>query len=280
MREFPTLKLGPVLILTWPPIPRWERKPGPEHRPAREVEWPLTPSLRVAAVTFVLIVLPANLSAQVLECASLPPAGPDSGYRLRGNRCEGLYRSPISSGEFELLSLTTGRLSFELVRGNEIVVRAPGGDDSVHVRAVGREARVYYRMDAVIAPGDSLCWPVDPVLLPEQLTAERIGVFGWRVMNGDTVFVPVAVGTTPEGSDRASMEMVVRPSFEADSVLWRIANDQGSKEWRSAARRLRAWQPVSVEVPPLSGSRAIVRFQAMHRRTGRWITFAVEIWRP
>jgi hypothetical protein len=55
--------------------------------------------------------------AQNYQCdQQLTPSPDNFGYKLRKNRCESLYVSPISSqGGLELVSLTKGRLLYEYI---------------------------------------------------------------------------------------------------------------------------------------------------------------------
>ena len=53
-----------------------------------------------------------------------------------------------------------------------------------------------YRMDAILDPGPVLTWPVNDVLLPENISANRIGVFGWKETGQTKTYVPVRVSAS------------------------------------------------------------------------------------
>ena len=77
-----------------------------------------------------------------------PTSGPD-GYveRAGGERCEGMYVSPVSGTPVELVSLTRGQLSYDAAHA--IVVRvsldAAPSNGGAHLRAVGIPDGLYYR---------------------------------------------------------------------------------------------------------------------------------------
>jgi hypothetical protein len=46
-------------------------------------------------------------------------------------------------------------------------------------------------MDASLLPGRQFDWPVDTVLLPNGLSANHLGVFGWIDVEPEKIFVPL-----------------------------------------------------------------------------------------
>src|SRR5262249_47462123 len=105
------------------------------------------------------------INAQSLDVscdAHLQPIPGSQGYQKRTGavRCEGMYRSPVSGFGLEVVSFITGGLSFDLERDRQLSVLVPVTPsllgEAVHVRAVGLPLRTYYRMDALVAPGERL----------------------------------------------------------------------------------------------------------------------------
>src|SRR5688572_24125356 len=93
-----------------------------------------------------------------------------TGYRARAGdpRCEGVFESPVSVTELEVVSVTVGALSFDIDVHHEVVVAPPDlkglNAKAVNVRAVALPLRTYYRMDAVLAPGEIFHWPLAAVV--------------------------------------------------------------------------------------------------------------------
>jgi len=161
------------------------------------------------------------------QCPSLSPAGGDFGYQERGNRCEGLLTEPATGGSIRVVSFTTAQPSFSLDRGTVIRIRVPDtsafGARGVNVRSRSKDDLLYYRMDATLPSGGILEWPVDPVLRPNGLGPDQIGVFGWyEASPGDTVFVPVRVS---EGSQQ--VELLVYADFNVERWNWRATGGAG-----------------------------------------------------
>ena len=106
----------------------------------------------------VVLAVPAAYTQQAGKCDGLVPAQGQVEYRWRQNRCEGFYRSNVSSGDLELVSLLVGRLSTDSSsRNSQLEIVAPVIQRSltgpIKVRAVAIPPRTYYRMDATLDSG-------------------------------------------------------------------------------------------------------------------------------
>ena len=143
--------------------------------------------------------------------APSPAAGPD-GYRRRagGARCEGIYVSPVSGTPAELVSLTRGRLTYDIAHPTVLLVTLdqPSASVGAHLRAVGVPRGLYYEMDADIVGGQAVAWPVGEVLARRQIRPDQVGVLALRRdASSDTVYFPVDV--TPAGGAPARKQPIV-----------------------------------------------------------------------
>jgi hypothetical protein len=169
-----------------------------------------------------------------------PLQGSPVQYKERGNRCEGLYIAEVGSQKLDLVSFHWGALNYTLKPGQKLIVSVPGVRVPVHVRAMAIPLGTYYRMDAVLQPGASLAWPVDDVLLPEQLNASRLGVYAFaQGPNSEVVYYPVRVGTSTGGANDSHWVYTIRPSFDVQRVQWRAATVVGGN-----CSPFGAWQAV------------------------------------
>ena len=131
-------------------------------------------------------------------CAGLVPIRNEQlQYRDRGNRCEGLYQREVSeSARLELLSLTLGEIIFDSSQPAVLRLTPPSTVRSaIRVRAQAIPRGIYYQMDALIEPGQSLTWPVSDVLHPRQITAGRLGILGWLTDREPRIYVPMILQT-------------------------------------------------------------------------------------
>jgi hypothetical protein len=230
-----------------------------------------------------------GLRGQTNRCEPLRPLpGNLSQYKDRGNRCEGLYVADVGSRSVELVSLTLGVISYEMRPGVKLQVSAPGQNAAVHIRAVAKPAGTHYRMDALLAPGSVLLWPVDDVLLRESINASRLGVFGWKEGGADKIFVPVLV--TPQSPAAVAplgepARLCVRPSFDTQAVKWRCSQVEGgwcstSGPWQDAAGgSVDAGQPVEISLRALTGSDC-VEVAARSTTSRDWATIKLRIELP
>ena len=160
-------------------------------------------------------------------CADLSPVRDDRdqlGYRLRGDRCEGLYRRDTSGprAELRLVSLTLGRIKFPFAEDTVLEVRRdPGLTEPVQVRSQPLPGDVPYQMDAVLASGTRLRWPVREVLHPADLDASRLGVLGSFPGRNPPVYVPLWVGEAHLPATTGAPFAIVRTSGPIDYLRWR-----------------------------------------------------------
>jgi hypothetical protein len=244
---------------------------------------------RTATACSLLLAAPA-VYAQQQNCDGLVPAQGQIEYRWRQNRCEGFYRSNVSSGDLELVSLLVGRLDGETTRNSQLEIVAPAVQRSlsgpIKIRAVAIPPRTYYRMDATVNPGGRLSWPLGEVLGPAQLSMDRLGVFGWVDASPERVFVPLRVvqsgQTIRPGAE--PIELRVRSASATDWIRWRVhvdgASPQDLPEWQEAAKGLDAWKPVTVPLPP--GTAAILRVdvRAKPQNSDQTQLLSVRVARP
>ncbi len=246
-------------------------------------------SLKTLARPLLLLLFPfVSLRAQTPACDSLRPVqGSQSQYKDRGNRCEGLYVADVGTLTLEILSLTQSDISFSLNPGEVLRVSAPASTANLHLRAVAKPPKTYYRLDASLAPGATLNWPVDAVLLPENIGSSRIGIFAFREEGTQRIFVPVRVSSSAP-SDRSASHptlLSIRPSFDADLIKWRWSlHSQGlcSKfaAWQDASTlSVDAGQSVNILLKGIAG-RACVEVAAKAHNKDEWPTLKLFLELP
>lgn len=194
-----------------------------------------------------LLLLPQTLLAQEISCDSKLAADSTTlGYKIRGGgaRCEGLYKSPVSSS-LEIVGYRQGSSSLRSQR-NIIKVSAPSlkqlAVKALNIRAEAIPLDTYYRMDAVIAESRPLTWPLNEVVIPAGISPDELGVFGWVQQEAGKVLVPVAVHPADRGgateTDKPSLVVIVRPAVNVEKILWRTFEENSAKrpEWQEPKR--------------------------------------------
>lgn len=161
------------------------------------------------------------------ECQRLPPAPGATGYQQRrgSDRCEGLYVSPVSGGGLQLLSLTFGRIAFDLDRDPTLFVQAPANAvPGLRLQGSGIPIGLYYRLEASLAAGGAFQLPLAAVIKPSRIAPSDLGLVALREGSGGRrVFVPVQVGTVADRAP-ASREVtaVLRPDSDVLDMRWRL----------------------------------------------------------
>jgi hypothetical protein len=228
-----------------------------------------------------------SASAEDPRCDELTPLrGSESGYRSRGNRCEGLYVAAAGSRSLVVKSFTLGRLRFDLASATPLEITAP--DQKwwpVNVRAVAIPLTTYYRMDATLAPGATLHWPLKDVLAPEGLTDSRIGVFGWRGGGGSLEngqLFPLRVTAHGIGPTSQTPLLIIQASFDAQKVKWRwSANDARCAEfgsWKDAIPGpVAAGWPIAIDLAKLPAGVHCLEAVAQSASTTDWLPLRVRV---
>jgi len=206
-------------------------------------------------------------------------------YRERGNRCEGFYRAKVASETIEIVGVTEGKFLFTPDIDTVIEVSSPiVTDQAAHVCAVGIPLRAYYRMDAVIEPGQTLNWPLGDVIYPAGFLAGEIGLFGW-IGETERIYLPVlAVMPGNPVPVESVIQLCLRTSANVEFVQWRFAEiENGSRSelsgWIDAEpSTYLAGKPISIILPSSKTGKLYVEVAARDKkRPDRWLQKALRV---
>jgi hypothetical protein len=220
--------------------------------------------LSLIAIASSLIVFPYCQTASAGPCEkslSPDPIAEGDGYRERdgGTRCEGIYTSPVAGESVEIVSISQGRLSYDLGRSGPLFITLaiqPTNSAPVHVRAVGIPERLYYEMDADIPASATLVWPIKEVVAPERIAAADIGVYAFHAgVGSDPVLLPVSISGS--AAPPASMQplIVILRVGDVASLTWRFVPKAGAPGQFNPANiddnRITLTLPATVHLPGL-----------------------------
>jgi len=213
------------------------------------------------ALAAALLFWPFATTAQEFRCAALKPSGSQQPpyQRLPGQaRCEGFFERNVSQPFVELVSLTRGlpdSAAAALTASLQISALS-----NVPARLVVHPLRSgpFYRVDALIDPGQPLLWDAAPMLRATGLRLRDLGFLALALAlapRDDTMTVlPLSLTPTPPGE--RSVQAVLRVSVAVRSLAWRRyrldGSDDGASGWREiAGPPLYAWDrvPLAIELP-------------------------------
>jgi hypothetical protein len=225
-----------------------------------------------------------------LDCdPSLRPIAGASGYGDHGDdqRCEGMYESPVSATGLEVVSVTLGALAFDVEANDHLLVSLPdlkGLDASaVRVRAVALPLNTYYRMDALLAPGRTMRWPVGAVIRPWDLSAARLGAFGSIDRNGERIVIPITVAPE-EASSGSAVNVVIklRSPVRLERLLWREISPDGSvSDWQPVVERpVEGGEAIPCALPIGAPGVVHLDFRAKRVNSDEWLALNLKVWRP
>jgi hypothetical protein len=144
-----------------------------------------------------------------------------NGYRMRKDRCEGVYIQPVSSitsHQIELVSLTTHFGDYDTKNNiSPLIIEwtAPDdaeGGDKVHLRTRALKRKLYYRMDTrQPLAKKSYEWPTN-LLWALSIKREDIGVVGWTTLQlvpEELIYLPLRISRKGNPNNAGSCRVVL-----------------------------------------------------------------------
>jgi len=157
-------------------------------------------------------------------------------YRLRGDRCEGIYAQEVAGAPLAIVSWTQSFASYDLDPKQPLLLEweSAGGRDAVRLRAQSLRHRLYYQMDAVRPPGrQSYQWPLD-LLVAVAIPRDEVGVVGiTRTTVGRAerdLYLPLRISQGGKPAPPGGYHLVVLPGVELKEVFVTLASVKGSTE--------------------------------------------------
>jgi len=235
--------------------------------------------VRCAAFLLTLLLSGRGLAATQSCDRAIEPTLNSLGYRPRGNRCEGFYKSKVATGSLDLVGILVGRLDFELDAREVIEITSPVvADRTIAIQAQAFPVKTYYRMDAELSRAGRLQWPVDDVLLKKQLSHERISILGWYRTAGSQIFVPLRAWgrlRPPVGDTR--VRVYFRPTVDLRNVQYRFVAVDRRSNWEPLLGG-RSGRPIVVALPSdLSGLVDVIVSGEVRRAEDVWLEQKVRL---
>lgn len=188
---------------------------------------------KVIAIAFSLLLFASALKpifAQGDHCdPGLPQRVSDAyGYRLRGDRCEGIYIKEVQGSAIKVVALTESVEDFSLATNKNLLMQwvAPSRT-SVRVRAYGLRHRLYYRMDSLRPAGTtSYDWSLN-LLAALSLRRPELGLVAWVSQQVDNknrdVYLPVSLTQQTAVSKSNHYDLVLLPGVELTEIFLSLA---------------------------------------------------------
>jgi hypothetical protein len=183
-----------------------------------------------------LVALALNAQPSGTQAGSQPsPCDPNlhqreqdpQGYRLRGDRCEGIYLQAVSGSSLLVASFTGFFEAFDPGSLDKLSLEwSSPANTPVRLRAYALREKLYYQMDTIVTPGQATySWP-GGVLNGLHLSKSDIGVVGfvdYRIAGENrTVYLPLRVyGKTRKPTQ--GYELVLVPGSQLKEVFISLA---------------------------------------------------------
>lgn len=177
-----------------------------------------------------IVTLSRPLIAQESHCDShLNQTSDDPyGYRLRGDRCEGIYIKEVGGEALRVVSLTESVEAFDPAAGKNLLLewKTPGRA-AIHLRANALRERLHYRMDSIRPAADtSYSWPLN-LLATLNLKSDELGIVAltsYAAGNKNLVlYVPLRIRQQAATIPSRSYKLVLMPGVELAEVFISMA---------------------------------------------------------
>ncbi len=149
------------------------------------------------------------------------------GYRLRGDRCEGIYLQAVSGNSLLVASFTNSFEAFNPGSLDKLSLEwSSPANTPVRLRANALREKLYYQMDTTVAPGKAAySWPGE-VLNALHLSKPDIGVVGFidYVVGGEnrTIYLPLRIHEKAR-TPTHGYELVLVPGSQLKEIFVSLA---------------------------------------------------------
>jgi hypothetical protein len=162
-------------------------------------------------------------------------SGDPNGYRLRGDRCEGIYVKEVGSTTLLVASLIETVEDFNPASGQNLIVEwnAPGKAE-IHMRVHALRHRLYYQMDTD-RPSDNTRYTWQPTQLAAfNLKRGELGFTAWtsQLVGGTkrNIYLPLRISQQAAAVRSRSYEVALVPGVELAEVYYSLAPEgQGGR---------------------------------------------------
>lgn len=165
----------------------------------------------------------------------LSPGNDPYGYRLRGDRCEGIYIQEVAGTPLGVASWTQYQEDYDLSSGAPLILEwdALPESRSIHLRAHALRRRLYFQMDAIQSANNKFfTWKPD-LLAAIGIPGRELGVVGLTKLTvGKTerdVYVPIRLRQKTHPAASSHYELVVIPGVELKELFVTIAPAEGGQ---------------------------------------------------
>jgi hypothetical protein len=159
----------------------------------------------------------------------LRSSGDDAyGYRLRQDRCEGIYIPGVGRTTLLVASLIESFEDFNPAANQNLQVDWPAlGDNNVHLRARAFRHKLYYRMDSLRPAGNNTYTWSPNLLAIFNLKKNELGVVARTQFKvGATkreVYLPLRIRQQSKASEGGNYQLVLLPGAEVTEVYLNLA---------------------------------------------------------
>ncbi|GAF93933.1 unnamed protein product, partial [marine sediment metagenome] len=155
-------------------------------------------------------------------------------------------------------------------------------DKTVYIKAQAIPLKTYYRMDAKLPLNSTLKWPINDVILPNNLSSKTIGLLGWYISDGKQIYVPLK---TKAGINSSKNDDVIRIIFRSTVDLehiqyaWLSYETQDSTDWQqNLINTSRAGMPIVVNLKhEAKGKQLLIIAGKVMNEKNKWVKKNIDV---
>jgi hypothetical protein len=210
------------------------------------------------------------LSARAVEVSEI-------GYRLRGDRCEGLFVVEVSGeSQMRLIGFHLGEPTFDLKSPLPVPIRVRSKASGASLRMSSLEPHVRYQMDTDdLVAGKPYQWTTE-IVRDSRVALSASAIAAIACTNGcraddDTRYFPVTIG--PEAGPAAAVTLVVRPTVSLNQLKLTVTRNHKVAFTGVVGARVSANEALPLSVDVLARGINDVTLEGFDRRNQ-----AIAIW--
>jgi len=238
--------------------------------------------LLIAFIIFFFLLHYQIVNAQICDENLVSIEDSKFAYKKRDNRCEGFYRAKVASASLEVVGLLSGKLNYDLVDGEVVKLStAIPADKTIYIRAQAFPIKTYYRMDGLIEPSQVFKWPVKDILLPKNLSSNKIGVSGWYMNSAEPIYIPLKANAK---INKILNDDKIRAFFRANVDVWVYYkwysfDDKKWTDWNKLERIYRSGSPIIITLQTAQKGlcKLLVSAKVLHTED-EWIERSIHIY--
>ncbi|GGD82331.1 hypothetical protein GCM10011514_52970 [Emticicia aquatilis] len=213
------------------------------------------------------------------------------GYQKRTSdeRYEGLFKTQISGSIIEVVSVTQGDIEYQMNSNEVLRVALPKIQNikETKITGVSYGINMNYQIDMVINDGKSKQIPLREVILPQRISSNNLGIFGYiELPNSEMEYVPVIVSSKLNPTQNSEIKIKLASNVKISQVKWKYSVYKNgecnpTQPYIAINTSFEKEEAIELVIPnELKTTKICIEIQAQIAGNNRWIPKTLKVYIP